>query len=305
METTAPMMRFDTSPAARQFTGRDRSLCLVTLLLGLYAGLTAEAVADAAGAADSGASPQRTSAQQPSRARIRAMIDQAARRHGVEPALVHAVVAAESAYNTGAVSSAGAIGLMQVMPATARDYGVTDHGALFDPKVNIDTGVRHLRRLLEKYRHDYGRVLMAYNAGEGAVDRTGSKVHYTETLDYMEAVARRYRQFGGAQSTAPILSKVSALRQRSRSGDRRRGSSAIHDDRLLPPASPRLSAGIPRTPFTSGSSFAAPKRASDYRPEGRLSAGLSPGVDPAIRDVARPASVRAPAAERSFAGRQR
>jgi hypothetical protein len=122
------------------------------------------------------------------------------------------VVAAESNYNAHAVSPVGAVGLMQVMPATAADYGVGSHAALFDPKTNLKTGTRHLKRLLSKYRNDYGRVIMAYNAGEGTVDRNGSNVPYLETLNYTEAVIGHYRRNGGAQPTQVALVKVRNLR---------------------------------------------------------------------------------------------
>ena len=137
----------------------------------------------------------------------------AAERHGVELALVKAVVAAESAYDPQAVSRAGARGLMQVMPATAADYGVADQERLFDPETNLDTGTRHLKRLLAKYKNDYGRAIMAYNAGEGVVDRTGSMVTYAETLSYTEAVIRHYRRQGGTKPTDEALAKVRQLRK--------------------------------------------------------------------------------------------
>ncbi len=99
----------------------------------------------------------------PDRKVIDEMVEATAKRHGVELALVKAVVTAESAYNPRAVSRAGALGLMQVMPATAADYGVEDQGQLFDPETNLNTGTRHLKRLLAKYKNDYGRAIMAYN----------------------------------------------------------------------------------------------------------------------------------------------
>jgi soluble lytic murein transglycosylase-like protein len=149
----------------------------------------------------------------PPRSRINPLIQDAAQRHDVELALVKAIVAAESAYDAHAVSRAGAIGLMQIMPATAADYGVTETARLFDPEINLETGVRHLKRLLAKYRNDYGRVIMAYNAGEGVVDRTNSNVTYSETLAYTEAVIRHYRRNGGAQPTEEALRKVRLLRR--------------------------------------------------------------------------------------------
>ncbi len=147
-----------------------------------------------------------------SRAQIMAMISSVARHYGVEEQLVRAVVAAESNYNAHAVSPVGAVGLMQLMPPTAADYGVTSAQALFDPETNLRTGTRHLKRLLQKYNNDYGRVVMAYNAGEGVVDRTNSRVTYLETLNYTEAVIQNYRRNGGAAPTQAALSQVYALR---------------------------------------------------------------------------------------------
>nr|WP_093187938.1 lytic transglycosylase domain-containing protein [Thiocapsa sp. KS1] len=148
----------------------------------------------------------------PSRAEVMAMISAVAGRHGVEEELVRAVVAAESNYNAHAVSRAGAVGLMQLMPPTAADYGVTSASDLFDPKINLDTGTRHIKRLLRKYDNDYGRVIMAYNAGEGVVDRTNSQVTYLETLNYTEAVINYYRRNGGTHPTQVALKQVHALR---------------------------------------------------------------------------------------------
>ena len=176
-------------------------------------------------------SPPRTPA--PSKAKIKPLIEGAARQYGVESQLLHAVVAVESAYNAHAISRAGAIGLMQVMPATAADYGVTDPGELFDPAINIRTGTRHLKRLLRKYKSDYGRVIMVYNAGEGVVDRTNSNVTYAETLDYTEAVIHRYRRNGGTQPTDSALKKVAMLRTISTNPKGRRLLSKYLDPSLL------------------------------------------------------------------------
>jgi membrane-bound lytic murein transglycosylase B len=166
------------------------------------------------------ARPSPPSTGRPSRAQVRKMISEVAQQYGVEEALVRAVVAAESSYNAHAVSHAGAVGLMQVMPATAGDYGVTSTAALFDPKTNLRTGTRHLKRLLKKYNNDYGRAIMAYNAGEGVVDRTNSNVTFRETLDYTEAVIRNYRGNGGTRPTGEAMAKVAALRKVSGHGSR-------------------------------------------------------------------------------------
>jgi hypothetical protein len=161
------------------------------------------------------------------------MITEVAKQYGVERALVQAVVAAESNYNAHAVSPAGAVGLMQVMPATAGDYGVDSTHALFDPKTNLKTGTRHLKRLLRKYDNDYGRVIMAYNAGEGVVDRTNSNVTFLETLDYTEAVINNYRRNGGVQPTKAALVKVRSLRGMRNSRNARRLMKKYLDPSLL------------------------------------------------------------------------
>ncbi len=161
------------------------------------------------------------------------MIPAVAKRYGVEVALVQAVVAAESNYNAHAVSPAGAVGLMQLMPATAADYGVHSVEALFDPQTNLRTGTRHLKRLLRKYKQDYGRVIMAYNAGEGVVDRTNSRVTYLETLNYTESVIKKYRRNGGTAPTQVALNQVYALRKMRHSGQARRLMKKYLDPSLL------------------------------------------------------------------------
>jgi hypothetical protein len=162
----------------------------------------------------SGSPPSTTAAESPvTRAQVSSIVAQHAQRLGVEVALVHAIIAAESGYDTRAVSRAGALGVMQVMPATAKDYGVLEPHELFDPHVNVAVGVRHLKRLLNKYENDYGTAIMAYNAGEGAVDRTDARVAFSETLNYMEAVIRNYHDLGGKHPTEKALKKVAILRK--------------------------------------------------------------------------------------------
>jgi len=177
--------------------------------------------------------PAPPSKAMPSKSKLGPLIDGTAKQYGVERELVHAVVAAESAYNAHAVSRAGAIGLMQLMPSTAADYGVTDASALFDPRVNVKTGTRHLKRLLSKYKNDYGRVIMAYNAGEGTVDRTSSNVTYAETLDYTAAVIRNYRRNGGKQPTEEAMRKVVMLKKIGGRGKGRRLMKKYLDPSLL------------------------------------------------------------------------
>lgn len=112
-------------------------------------------------------------------------------RHGVDHRLVESLVEMESGFDVRAVSRAGAMGLMQLMPAVARQYGVSDP---FDPWQNLDGGIRHLRELLVRYGADLERTLAAYNAGSGAVDRYGGIPPYDETQNYVRRVLYRYRQ---------------------------------------------------------------------------------------------------------------
>src|SRR5271157_5935192 len=93
------------------------------------------------------------------------IIQEASERHSVDPALVRAVIQTESHWNPSAISRKGAVGLMQLIPGTAQRYGVTD---VFNPKQNVDAGVRHLRTLLDRYSGNLDMALAAYNAGEGA-----------------------------------------------------------------------------------------------------------------------------------------
>lgn len=118
----------------------------------------------------------------------------AAQRWQVDPALVRAVIHAESAFNPEAISRVGAQGLMQLMPATAGDYGVTD---AFDVRQNIDAGTAHLAGLLTRYRGDVRLATAAYNAGEGAVERYGGIPPFAETRVYVERVGILHRRYRG------------------------------------------------------------------------------------------------------------
>ncbi len=126
-------------------------------------------------------------------ARYSAIIDNAARAHGVDAALVHAVITAESGYNPKALSKAGAQGLMQLMPDTARRYGVANP---WDPVDNIWGGVRYLKDLLAMFQGNVELAVAGYNAGENAVVRYGNKIPpYAETVHYVPKVIGLFRKF--------------------------------------------------------------------------------------------------------------
>jgi soluble lytic murein transglycosylase-like protein len=121
------------------------------------------------------------------------MIAKVAQEQKLEPALLHAVITVESAYNPQAKSPKGATGLMQLMPDTAKRYGVTD---LLNPLENLRAGARYLRDLLGMFNNNLRLVLAAYNAGEGAVIRSGNAVpNYPETRAYVPRVLQHYEQF--------------------------------------------------------------------------------------------------------------
>jgi soluble lytic murein transglycosylase-like protein len=119
------------------------------------------------------------------------LIEGAARQDGVHPALVRAVLLVESGGDPKAVSQKGARGLMQLMPSTAKQYGVSD---LFDPEQNIRAGTHYLRDLATRYRNDMKLMLAAYNAGPAAVDQHGAIPQIKETLDYVPRVMQLYNQ---------------------------------------------------------------------------------------------------------------
>jgi soluble lytic murein transglycosylase-like protein len=124
------------------------------------------------------------------------IIREAAQRHQVDPALVRAVIATESNFNPGAISRKGARGLMQLEPGTALQYGVTD---AFNPRQNINAGVRHLRTLLDRYSGNLDLALAAYNAGQGAVDRHRGIPPFRETRNYVQKVQDAYFRPGSGR----------------------------------------------------------------------------------------------------------
>jgi len=125
---------------------------------------------------------------------IDSAIEQAAARHNVDPNLVRAVVKVESNFNPNAVSRKGAMGLMQLMPSTARQLKVNNP---FDPEQNVDAGVRHLKQLLESYGGDVRLTLAAYNAGAGAVARSSGVPHFAETQNYVRRITSLYNAGSG------------------------------------------------------------------------------------------------------------
>lgn len=122
-------------------------------------------------------------------AELRSLVLRTCHEEGLDAKLVDAVVQVESAYNPRAVSHKGAVGLMQLMPATARRLAVVDP---FDPEQNVRGGVRELRRLVDQYAGDLVLALAAYNAGEGAVERHRGVPPYSETRDYVRRILSIY-----------------------------------------------------------------------------------------------------------------
>ncbi len=127
------------------------------------------------------------------RARYAKHIQDAARANKLEPALIHAVISAESGYNPFARSHKGAAGLMQLMPETAKRYGVTNR---LDPAQNIQGGARYLRDLVRMFNNDLQLAVAAYNAGENAVVKYGNRIPpYAETMTYVPRVMTYYKKY--------------------------------------------------------------------------------------------------------------
>ena len=159
------------------------------------------------------ASPQ--AFKQPLKQPLRAVslapaIDAVARKHDIDPLLLHAIAHVESRHDPAARSHAGALGVMQVMPATARRFGVAEKHALHVPDTNIEVSAAYLKTLQRRFGLDLPLVLAAYNAGEGAVERYGRRIPpYRETRDYVQrvlqhyGVLQRYRGLGAAAAGPP------------------------------------------------------------------------------------------------------
>lgn len=126
------------------------------------------------------------------------VVEEASRAYGLDAALIHAVIAVESSYNPKAVSKKGAAGLMQLMPGTAKRYGVAD---AFDPVQNVSGGARYLRDLLDMFDSDVSLALAAFNAGEHAVMKYGKRIPpYRETLRYVPRVLGYYERYQASAS---------------------------------------------------------------------------------------------------------
>lgn len=185
----------------RRATHRHRSLAAALLISGL-AVLTGAAARSAEGSESASApvesTPRKVGDAVTPKQHLTPLINRIAKQHQLDPELVHALIAVESGYNVRAVSRAGALGLMQVLPKTARDYGIEDPEALFDPETNLRTGSKHLRRLLTRYRN-ISHALMAYNAGEGEFSDFRRDGIFAETRRYMIQVVETYWRLKGRQ----------------------------------------------------------------------------------------------------------
>jgi hypothetical protein len=149
---------------------------------------------------------------------VRPHMQDAAKAHRIDIELLQALIAAESGFNVTAISPKGALGLMQLMPATAQRYGVhgdkrvTQQQKLFDPQTNIHAGSRYLRDLLNMFHGKLDLALAAYNAGEGAVQKAGNKIpNYPETQNYVRTVTQIYSALKPPPPPPPQASPVKAL----------------------------------------------------------------------------------------------
>jgi soluble lytic murein transglycosylase-like protein len=136
---------------------------------------------------------------------LKALVDTVATTHGVDPALVRAVMKTESNFNRYAVSRKGALGLMQLIPATGRRYGVRD---FFDPQQNVEGGVRYLKFLLEKFNGNLDLSLAAYNAGENLVERLGRIPPIPETTNYVRKIRAIYKKSPAVPSPVMIADET-------------------------------------------------------------------------------------------------
>jgi len=168
-------------------------------------------------AADTPAALERTAryrriADNPNVRRFAPLIERSAKAHALDPALVKAVIAVESAFEPDAVSAKGALGLMQIIPATAARYGLAERRdrtvaqQLVDPATNIRIGARYLRDLLDLFGDDLGLALAAYNAGEEAVRQNGNRIPpFPETREYVVLVRQFQAMYRPPESASPSV----------------------------------------------------------------------------------------------------
>lgn len=135
---------------------------------------------------------------------IASVIDAAAAEYGVDPLLVKAIARVESCYDSSAISGAGAQGIMQLMPATARELSVTNS---FDPVANIRGGTQYISWLLERYDGDKELALAAYNAGPGAVDKHQGIPPYRETMNYVPKVLKHFASFSSEREAGNLANR--------------------------------------------------------------------------------------------------
>jgi soluble lytic murein transglycosylase-like protein len=157
----------------------------------------------------------------PNVARFEGLIETHAKRANVDPALVKAVIAVESAFDPAAISGKGAVGLMQVMPQTGERYGIAADARrsvvqkLLDPATNVRVGTRHLADLLARYANDLALALAAYNAGEQAVERYARVPPYPETRSYVELVQQFYELYRPPPPLPPAPKRITIPRRPS------------------------------------------------------------------------------------------
>jgi soluble lytic murein transglycosylase-like protein len=130
--------------------------------------------------------------------RLDKIVQEAASRHQMDPALIKAVISTESGWNPLAISRKGAVGLMQLEPGTAQRFGVSNP---FDPVQNVEGGTTYLKTLLDRYNGDLSKSLAAYNAGEHAVDQSGGIPAYPETRHYVQKVTNAYFRPGSGRTS--------------------------------------------------------------------------------------------------------
>ena len=139
-----------------------------------------------------GASAPVSESQRLNSASVQPYIAEASAKYGVDPALIESVIKQESGYDAGISSGVGAQGLMQLMPATAKELGVENS---FDPRQNVMGGTKYLKQLMERFDGNLTKVIAGYNAGPGAVEKYGGVPPYAETQNYVKKVLDNYQDF--------------------------------------------------------------------------------------------------------------